>query len=84
MEFKVHRPSQAPERNQVDIGTEWNLKLLQRGRAEHGFCVDIGTEWNLKRGCCATVAVENTVDIGTEWNLKAASSSLYSSSGKLI
>ncbi len=33
----------------VDIGTEWNLKLLQVWHVALLVMVDIGTEWNLKK-----------------------------------
>ncbi len=32
----------------VDIGTEWNLKLMSTGMMINPTTVDIGTEWNLK------------------------------------
>ncbi len=33
----------------VDIGTEWNLKMLKQEKKTNGRRVDIGTEWNLKQ-----------------------------------
>ena len=48
MEFKVFRTFGKSSDFIVDIGTEWNLKIITTREVGNQTTVDIGTEWNLK------------------------------------
>ena len=48
MEFKGTHKEPGKLRSLVDIGTEWNLKVIPSTLPVDVYCVDIGTEWNLK------------------------------------